>query len=89
MQPKATDLDSLKTLPFIDESALSTLKAELTSYLTKASQLSSTLNFDLLVWWKNNETNLPHWSGVAQKVFLLQPSSGAAERVFFIKQLIL
>ena len=24
----------------------------------------------------------PHWSGVAQKVFLLQPSSGAVERVF-------
>ena len=82
MQPKATDLDSLKTLPFIDESVLSTLKAELPSYLTKASQLSSTSNFDLLVWWKNNKTNLPHWSGVAQKVFLLQPSSGAAERVF-------
>ena len=48
MQPKATDLDSLKTLPFIDEPVLSTLKAELPSYLTKASQLCSTSDFDLL-----------------------------------------
>ena len=36
--------------------------SSLRGYLTKASQLRSTSNFCLLVWWKNNETNLPHWS---------------------------
>lgn len=38
--------------------------------------------YDPLEWWKCNASALPHWSKVAQKMFLLQPSSAATERVF-------
>ena len=34
-------------------------------------------------WWRQNEDNLPHWVGAVKMVlFLLQPTSAAAERVF-------
>ena len=39
---------------------------------------------DVLEWWKNNSVELPYWSQAAQWIFLVQPSSAAAERVFFI-----
>ena len=32
-------------------------------------------------WWRDHSQDLLHWSAVA-KVFLVQPSSAAAERVF-------
>ena len=38
--------------------------------------------YNTLEWWKINTSVLPHWSQVAKKVFLVQPSSAAAERVF-------
>ena len=57
-------------------------------YLAKASVLASSAEgdtlIDILEWWKNNTIKLPHWSKAAQCVFLMQPSSAAAEHVFSI-----
>ena len=35
-------------------------------------------------WWRGSSLELPHWSSAAQRVFLIQPSSAAAERAFSI-----
>ena len=47
------------------------------------------MNFQLLAeqkvqWWRNHEAQLPSWSDAVKKVLLVQPSTGAAERVFSI-----
>ena len=33
-------------------------------------------------WWRDHSQDLLHWSAAAKKVFLVQPSSAAAKRVF-------
>ena len=35
-------------------------------------------------WWKRNEKVLSNWSSTCKSVFLVQPSSAGAERVFSI-----
>ena len=55
---------------------------ELPTYVALSDGVNQTL--DILEWWKDNSSDLPHWSSASQKVFLLQPSSAAAERVFSI-----
>lgn len=41
---------------------------------------------DTLRWWENHSSDLPWWSSAVRKMFLLQPSSAAAERVFSISK---
>ena len=85
IQPTAPDIDQLKVLPFLPATVLEHLKEELPTYLAKASVVaSSDRSIDSLEWWKNNGTKLPYWSQAAQWIFLVQPSSAAAERVFSI-----
>ena len=88
IQPTAADIDQLKDLPFLSASTLEHLKEELPTYIAKASVLSSLSDcnslIDILEWWKSNSTELLYWSKAAQWVFLIQPSSAAAERVFSI-----
>ena len=54
--------------------------------LAKASALASSSDgsMDVLEWWKNNSVELPYWSQAVQWIFLVQPSSTAAECVFSI-----
>ena len=81
MQPSATDVDSLSSIPALNKpSVLSALKEELPAYLAKASDVSPIINE--LEWWRHNETFLPAWSRAAKIAILLQPSSAAAERAF-------
>ncbi len=83
ISPGASDLDSLKVLPFLNNAAvIDGLKGELPAYLTLAADASS--EFEPLEWWKRHECDLPKWSSVAWQVMLVQPSSAAAERVFSI-----
>ena len=88
VQPTATDINTLNTFPFLSE-VIEKLKEELPTYLARASAVASSCSGTLstaetLEWWKNNSSELPYWSLAAQRVFLLQPSSAAAERVFSI-----
>ena len=57
-----------------------TLQAELPTYLALSADVSA--GIDVLKWWKDHHQELPQWSLAAQKVFLVRPSSAAAERVF-------
>lgn len=86
IQPTADDIEELNVFPFLSPPNIEQLKAELPAYLARASaiSLSSDESSDTLSWWKNNSTELPQWSKSAQNVFLIQPSSASAERVFFI-----
>lgn len=81
MQPTTSDIDDFHAFPFLVND-ISALKAEIPSYLALAADVSTTV--DTLRWWENHSSDLPCWSSAVRKVFLLQPSSAAAERVFSI-----
>ena len=59
---------------------MNSLQAELPTYLSLSADVSAAI--DSLKWWKDHNEDLPHWSSAVQKVFLVQPSSAAAEQVF-------
>ena len=80
LNPDASSIDLFKSFPFVTAEKLMKLKAELPAYLAKVEDLDESV--DKLEWWKNQETNLPSWCAVVKKVLLVQPSSGAVERVF-------
>ena len=84
MQPRAIDLDSLKSFPFFDDDQIKGLKDELPMYLSRCADTDT--NFCLLEWWRRNCEDIPTWSSCARKVLLVQPSSAASERVFSILQ---
>ena len=81
IQPDAQALNSVKAFPFLDsETIMDGLKQELPSYQAKVMDLDPAI--DILQWWHQNEHDLPCWAAAARKVFLVQPSSAASERVF-------
>ena len=81
MQPTAISVDSLTIFPFLNQQeTLSDLKEELPTYLAKCSDVGSSVT--AMEWWRVNAQSLPKWSAAARQVFLIQPSSAAAERVF-------
>ena len=83
LKPNAAAVDSLQAFPFLNTaSILANLKSELPSYLAKAADIDAEI--DPLVWWKAHSADLPHWSTAAADILLVQPSSAAAERVFFL-----
>ncbi len=83
MKPSAGDVDDLRAFPFL-EGDIDGLKAELPTYLALAADVDASV--DSLEWWKSHceSDGLAHWLSVAQKLFLVQPSSAAGERVFSI-----
>jgi hypothetical protein len=82
MQPRAVDLDSLKSFPFFSDDVIKGLKDELPVYLSKCTDTDP--DSCPLEWWKRNSGDIPTWSACARKVLLVQPSSAASERVFSI-----
>lgn len=73
------DIDILRAFPFLDNE-VNSLQAELPTYLSLSADVST--DTDTLKWWKDHHEDLPHWSSAIQKLFLVQPSSAAAERYF-------
>ena len=82
LQPDANALDCLAVIPFLDAATLQDLKRELPVYLAKVADISP--DYDPLQWWRMNSTSLPAWSAALHKVWVIQPSSAAAERVFSV-----
>ena len=82
MRPTAASLDQTlsTTVPFITQAEIEDLKKELPHYIARVADLSA--EFDPVEWWKLHSTTLLHWSTCARKIFLIQPSSAAAETVF-------
>ena len=83
MQPVASEVDTLKVFPFLqNELLLTAMKSELPNYLASSSDVA--LDIDPLSWWKQHSSDLPNWATAARLVLLIQPSSAAAERAFSI-----
>ena len=55
------------------------LKAELPTYLAKATDVAPNLS---CLNWNQSENSLPHWLAAAHSVLLVHPSSAVSERVF-------
>ena len=86
MHLSAGDIDILRAFPFFDSACVVTLQAELPTYLSLSADLSA--GIDVPKWWKDHHQELPQWSLAAQEVFLVQPSSAAAESFFFAENCI-
>lgn len=54
-------------------------KEELNRY--KDETLTKT-NFDVLLWWKRNESEFPHLAQIAKKYLSIQAPSAPSERIF-------
>ena len=78
LSPTAATVDSLSSFPFLVP-LLPALKTELPTYLALASGI--TISVEPSGWWKENKSELPHWSQAFSEVVLIQLSA-AAERVF-------
>ena len=83
-KPDAATLDSLQAFPFLKPSILRNLKSELPTYLAKAGDIDASIH--PLDWWRNHSADLPYWFAAAADVLLVQRSSAAAGRVFFITE---
>ena len=79
MQPTASDISCLDVFPFLAP-VITHLQAEVPTYLAKVVDFSAEV--DVLLWWRNNASEIPNRSNAAQLIFLIQPSSSASERVF-------
>ena len=83
MTPDISMVNSLSEIAFLnDQTILNNLKSELPQYIAKAAETSPEV--DVMSWWFEHSDELPHWSAAAKMVALIQPSSGAVERVFSI-----
>ena len=82
LKPSAGDIDCLRAFPFLNSSTIiDGLKSEVAAYLAPAEDVFTQI--DPIVWWKLHETELPNWAKACRMVLLVQPSSAAAEWVFF------
>ena len=87
IQPNTEAIDALKAFPFLNSQAIfDGLKGELPSYLSKVSDIDPSI--DIIHWRKQNESALPCWAAAVHKVLLVQPSSAASERVFFLTKVL-
>ena len=82
LKPTISDIDSLKSFPFLDSTLIAELKTELAEYSAADEGVVESVN--PLDWWKAKEENnsLLKWVEAFKLVLLVQPSSAAAERVF-------
>ncbi len=78
LKPTAVDIDSLNAFPFLNSEVIDGLKSELPEYLAAAEDVSDKVD----VIEHKESGRLPNWTRTCRLVFLVQPSSAAAERVF-------
>ena len=83
MTPDISIVNSLSEITFLNnKTTLNNLKSEFPQYIALSEDTSPEV--DVMSWWAEHSDELPHWSSAAKMVALIQPSSGAVERVFSI-----
>ena len=83
LQPTIESLELLRKFPFLDnDTIINGLAEELPKYLALSDGVQVQREDDKVKWWARNVKTLPKWAAVVRKILLVQPSSGAAERVF-------
>ena len=81
MQPDAASIEELHCIPFLDDDlVIQALQQELLNYLDIPEDTAD--EFDTLQRWERHSEELPRCSMQCKKIFLLQRSSTASERVF-------
>ena len=80
LRPSPTEVDRLKSFPFLSHQLIEEMKCELPAYLSLAEDVSADVN--VTSWWKDHEQDIPSWGEASKLMLLVQPSSAAAERVF-------
>ena len=79
IRPDANAINSLKAFPFLNFSTIiAGLNSELSDYLACAAGVPSEVQF-----WQQESRDLPTWCASFCKVLLIQPTSAAAESIFF------
>ena len=83
MTPDISIVNSLSEITSLNnKTTLNNLKSEFPQYIALSEDTSPEV--DVMSWWAEHSDELPHWSSAAKMVALIQPSSGAVERVFSI-----
>ena len=80
LKPTRSDIDGIRIFPFLNSGMIENLKGELPKYLAAAEDISP--DIDKCGWRNRHEKDLPNRSKACKCLLPLQPSSGAAERVF-------
>ena len=84
LRPTPANVEALRQFLFLDSNdVINDLVTELPNYLAAAQDVIMPWEEDKVKWWRQQSDNLPHWSSAVMKVLLVQPSSAAAERVFY------
>ena len=83
MGPDISVVNLLSEITFLNnKTTLNNLKYEFLQYIAVSEDTSPEV--DVMSWWAEHSDELPYWSSAAKMVALIQPSSGAVERVFSI-----
>ena len=83
LQPTIESLELLRKFPFLDDDAIiNGLAEELPNYLALSDGVQVQTEDEKVKWWARNAETLLKWAAVVRNILLVQPSSGAAERVF-------
>jgi len=83
MGPDISVVNSLSEITFLNnKTTLNNFKSEFPQYNAVSEDTSPKV--DVMSWWAEHSDELPYWSSTAKMVALIQPSSGAVERVFSI-----
>ena len=67
-----------------NDACIDGFKRELPTYTAAATDVNP--DIDALTWWGNHEKKIPNWAKACKKIFLIQPSSAASERVLSLLQ---
>ena len=81
-KPNASLVEIVKAFPFLNDTVIDNLKAELPKYLAAVEDLAP--DIDPLDWWKQHSNDLPHWSSAANACTTI--FSSAREGIFSAKQ---
>ena len=86
LKPTHQSAEALRIFPFLDDDdgIINGLKAELPAYFAATEDVVINTEERKVKWWHDHKDQLLHWASAVKKVLLVQPSSGAAERVFSI-----
>jgi len=81
-RPTAADVDALRAFACVDQGDICQMQEELAQYTRLVLETNEEVRQDIQQWFQAHQVALPGWARMAKRVFTMQPSSAAAERVF-------
>jgi len=81
-KPTPDDINIMREFPFVQQQHVLQLQAELADYTRACAETAVDGDLDVPDWWRRHKSLFPGWALMAKRIFTMQPSSAAAERVF-------